>query len=162
MSGSTENTAHSASERPGAPDRLINLGTARRMLALVGRVVGDLLQGRRRLAELRPEQDRLDRLRRTLAWPERSRRYQLREEIAAAEQQVQDARAELTVLGVAIIDAAEGRVGFPTVVNGRTAFFSWKPGEEGLGFWHFEGETGRRQIPASWAKSADISLSRKA
>jgi hypothetical protein len=132
------------------------------MLPLVGRVVGDLLQGERRLNLLRPEQDRLDQLRRTLAWPERSRRYQLREEIAAVEQQVLEARAELTGLGVAVIDAAAGQVGFPTVVNGRSAFFSWKAGEEGLGFWHFDGETGRRQIPASWSKSADISLSRKA
>src|SRR5687768_17124472 len=118
MSGSTGNTAHSASEKPGAADRLINLGTARRMLPLVGRVVNDLLQGERRLDLLRPEQDRLDRLRRTLAWPERSRRYQLREEIAAVEHQVQEARAELTGLGVTVIDAAAGQVGFPTVVNG--------------------------------------------
>lgn len=161
MSGSTENTAHSASDRFGAGDRPINLGTARRMLPLVQRVIADLLDGQRRLVQLQREQEHLDRQRRTLAWPERSRRYQLREEIADLELRIQDARAELDVLGVALLDAASGRVGFPTIVNGRSAFFSWQAGEDAIGFWHFEGETGRRQIPTSWTKAADMNLTRR-
>src|SRR5438093_12286457 len=102
MSGFTENTANDASEQPDRQERFIYLATAQRMLPLVRRVVTDLVQHGRRLAELRPEQERLDRHRRDLAWPERARRYELREAIALSEQIVQEANAELEVLGVVL------------------------------------------------------------
>jgi hypothetical protein len=160
MNGSTENTAYDASEKPSG-DRLINLGTARRMLPLVRRIVEDIQTGQRLLAALVPEQTRLDREKRTLAWPARARRYQLREEIAFLEQQRQLALAELSALGVALLDLDEGRIGFPTLVNSRHAYFSWRPGEEFLSHWHFDGESARRPIPAAWAKSAEIDLLKK-
>ena len=52
----------------------------------------------------------------------------------------------------------EGRVGFPTIVNEQPAFFSWRHGEDGVHYWHFLEHTTRRPIPASWTKSAEISL----
>jgi hypothetical protein len=159
MNGSTENAAHGAFEKPGRRETLLNLATAQRMLSLVQRIVADILRNHRRLAQLLPEQTRLHRQRRTLTWPERSRRYQVQEEVAAAEREVQDAVAELGNLGVALLDADEGRVGFPTVVNGRRAFFSWRHGEKGVRFWHFPEEAVRQPIPAAWEKSADMSLS---
>jgi hypothetical protein len=161
MNGSTENTAYDASEKPSGSDRLINLGTARRMLPLVRRIVEDVLRSQRRLATLQPEQARLDREKRTLAWPARARRYQLREEIAILEQERLQALIELGGLGVALLDLDEGRVGFPTLVNNRHAYFSWRPGEETLNHWHFDGECNRRPIPAAWAKAADINLLKK-
>ena len=51
-----------------------------------------------------------------------------------------DALAEMEILGVSLLDSAEGRVGFPTVVNGRKAFFSWRPGDDGVRHWHFATE----------------------
>src|SRR5262249_28406016 len=125
------------------------------MLPLARRVVDDILTQRHRLAELLPEQDRLDRARRTLAWPDRLRRYNLREEIAGAEHHLLDALAELEVLGLELVSAEEGRLGFPTIVDDRAAFFSWVPGEEDITYWHFAGERARRRIPASWSKSAE-------
>jgi hypothetical protein len=161
MNGSTENTAHGASEKPGRREALFNLATAQGMLPLVRRIVADVLQQQHSLAQLHPEQNRLDRQRHTLSWPERSRRYQVQEEIATANQRLQEALVELANLGVVLVNAQEGQVGFPTVVNSRPAYFSWRPGEEQLRHWHHPEETVRRPIPASWAKSAHISLSPK-
>jgi len=139
----------------------MSLATARRMLPLVRRIVGDLLQARRRLAQLLPEQNHLDRRRRTLAWPDRARRYQLHEEVADQEQNLQDALAELEVLGLAVLDAAQGRVGFPTTVHDRRAFFSWQAGEETVRGWHFVGETVSRPIPAAWLEAEAVPAGRQ-
>ncbi len=161
MSGSTGNAASGASEKPDRRETLLSLTTSRRMLGLVRGITQDIIATRQRLARLLPEQDRLDRHRRDLSWPERARRYQLHEEIAAAEQFLGQARAELENLGVALLNADAGWVGFPTVVNGRRAFFSWRPGEQELRYWHFAGEGQRRLIPASWVRADDVSLSGK-
>src|SRR5262245_32600329 len=128
MNGSTENTKSGAFEKPSRRHAVLTLDTANRMLTLVRRIVDDLVQTQQHLNRLQPEQDRLDRQRRTLDWPERFRRYQLREEIAAEERHFQEASAELDVLGVMVFDVAKGRVGFPTIVNDRRAYFSWEPG----------------------------------
>ncbi|MFN4258402.1 MAG: DUF2203 domain-containing protein [Gemmataceae bacterium] len=161
MSGSTENAASSAFENPSGRDTILTLPTANRMLVLVRRVITDLLTDKRRLDELYAEQEELDRNRRTLNWPQRRRRYQVHEEVAMVEQHVQDSLAELEVLGVVLIHPTEGQVGFPTLVNNRPAFFSWKPGEEGLHFWHFAGEKARRPIPASWLKLTETQFVKK-
>ncbi len=158
MSGFAENTAHDASEKPDRRDSVIHLGTACRMLPLVRLIVGDVLADRRRLAQLQPEQNRLDRQRRSLSWPDRARRYRIQEEVAAAEQHLREALEELDLLGIELLDPSDGRVGFPTMVNNARAYFSWRPHEEGLHFWHFAGETLRRPIPAAWRKNAEGSL----
>jgi len=103
------------------------------------------------------EQEGLDRNRRELSWPERQRRYFLQEESARLEQKRTDAVGELKVLGVQVIDPAHGRVGFPTIVNTKAAFFSWLPGEDDVNYWHFAGDVERRRpIPASWAKEEPL------
>jgi hypothetical protein len=131
------------------------------MLPLVQRVVKDIIQFHRVLAELQPEQERLDRQRHTLAWPERSRRYQIQEEVAFARRQLQAALDELAALAVVVLDPIVGRVGFPTIVNNREAFFSWQFGDKALSHWQFADDATRRLIPASWAKAANIRLTSK-
>ena len=158
MNGSTGNTASNAPERPERRDTVMSLVTARRMLPLVERVVRDILEQQKTLDRLNPEQDRLDRHRRDLVWLERQRRYQIREEVAVAEQHMRGALDELQGLGLALLDADTGRIGFPTIVNDRKAFFSWQPGEEGIRSWHFVEESTCRPIPAQWLKAGDISL----
>jgi hypothetical protein len=161
MSGFAENTASNASDRPERREAAMNLITARRMLPLVQRIVDDILADNKDLARLQPEQDRLDRQRRELVWPERQRRYQVREEIAARQRHRHDAVSELQGLSLTLLDADAGRVGFPTIVNERRAFFSWRPGEETIRSWHFAEESTCRPIPASWLKVGDISLTGK-
>jgi hypothetical protein len=159
MNGSKGNAAFNASEMPERRDTVLNLNTARRMLPLVQRVVGDILADRKILDRLQPEQDRLDRHKRDLVWQERQRRYQVHEEVAWVEQHMLTALDELTNLGVSLLEPSTGRVGFPTLVNDRRAFFSWQPGEETLTSWHFAEETTSRPIPPSWWKITETSMS---
>jgi hypothetical protein len=152
MNGSTENTAFGASESPEPRETVLTLGTARDMLPLVHHIILDVLHQQKVLVRLQPEQEHLDRHRRELAWPARQRRYQVREDVAAAERELYSALAELQGLGVTLLDIETGRVGFPTLVNDRRAYFSWKPGDDDIRTWHFADEPALRVIPASWAK----------
>ena len=74
----------------------------------------------------------------------------VQEETNAVVRDLQDAAAELEVLGVALLHGRTGLVGFPTMVNDRPAYFSWRPGEETLGFWNYADDLVRRPVPASW------------
>jgi hypothetical protein len=120
------------------------------MLPLIKSIVSDIVLSRTALNRLTPEQERLERHRRELVWQERQRRYQISEEIAAAERNITTALGELTTLGVNITDAEAGEVDFPTKINGRPAAFSWKLGEDGVIHWHYAGESVRRPIPTDW------------
>jgi hypothetical protein len=152
MSGSTENRTSGAFEQSRGLSATFTWPAAQRMLPLVRRIVADVLQHQRLLARMHAEKGRLDRNRRSLAWPARSRRYQLQEEIAGTEQDLKSTLGELEALGVVLVDRGAGQVGFPTFVNDRPACFSWRPGEEGLLYWHFADDPTRREIPVSWTK----------
>jgi hypothetical protein len=152
MNGFTEHLS-GASERRGTVERLLTWGESRAMLPLVGRVARDVIRHRERLAQLFPERDRLERNRHTLDWPQRQRRYQIQEEIITAEKELCAVEAELDLLGVIVLEASTGLVGFPTMVNNRPAFFSWMPEEETLTYWNFADDTARRPIPEDWTKT---------
>src|SRR5437899_7323383 len=158
MNGSTENWAPGAPEKTGMRSTVLSLGTARRMLPLVQQIVADFLHNYRLLTQLNPEQERLDRQRHKLDWPQRQRRYQLRDEITRAERDLQDALMELEGLDLTLVIPQDGLVGFPTMVNGRKAYFSWKPGEDSLKHWHFIGDAVRRRIPAGWTDAEEPRL----
>lgn len=141
---------------------VLDLPTVTKMLPLVRHIVADLLDAEQQMGGLLWEREGLDRNRRTLSWPERQRRYFVLDEVTKLEQRRKDAVGELKVLGVQVLDVAHGRVGFPTIVNTKPAYFSWQAGEDGVGFWHFLGDDRRRPIPASWAKEAPLAaISRK-
>jgi hypothetical protein len=154
MNGSTEHRAPDAGEQLDSQQVVLNLGTARRMLPLLRRVVADILEQQSLLSRLGLEQETLDHERHSLQWPARQRRYQVHEEYAASRRHLEEVTAELEVLGVAMIDPAKGLVGLPTVVNGKLAYFSWQPSEATIQFWHFPGEISRRAIPATWNENA--------
>jgi hypothetical protein len=155
MNGSTENQTSGAFEQDGDRDIVLTWTTSHRMLPLVQRIVVDIVNHRHALAKLAPEKVRLDRERRQLAWPERARRYRLQEEISLLEHELDEECTELDALGVALFDADRGYIGFPTLVNNRRAFFSWRAGEDDLRSWHFAGESLRRPVPVSWMTSHD-------
>jgi len=154
MNNSQGDRATGAAEMPAV---VLSLKTVHSMLPLVQRILEDVQAGQRTLERLQPEQTRLERQKRDLSWPERQRRYQLQDEIALAERRMQEAKDELHGLGVVLLDVETARVGFPTMVNNRRAFFSWRPGEEGLHSWHFAEETVCRPIPAAWLKELTFS-----
>lgn len=161
MSEHMGDTASSASEQPNRKNTVLTLTTSRNMLPLVRSIVQDIVQHQRDLARLKPEQDRLDRQRRSLTWPERCRRYQLRDDVSVLERNFEIAQSELEDLGVFLLDLDEGRVGFPTVVNNRPAFFSWKLGMDGLRHWHFATESNLRPIPSSWVDPEEVVVGNK-
>jgi len=150
---SMSNSPNRASNPAGKPRRketTLDLATARQMLPLVKSIVSDIVTSRTMLSRLTPEQERLDRHRRDLVWQERARRYQVQEEITAVEKSLTRALSELTDLGLSLLDDEAGEVDFPTKVNGRTAAFNWKLGEEAVRHWHYTGEEQRRPIPTDW------------
>ena len=157
MSGPRSYSTSDASEKPERSDAILSLKTVQKMLPLVQRIAKDILTHHRLIIELRPEEDSLDRQKRTLDWPQRQRRYQIKEELARSDRALQDAVAELHELGLSLLDESLGLIGFPTVVNNRRAFFSWHPGEKSLQNWQFEGEEVQRPIPPSWFKDASLS-----
>jgi hypothetical protein len=122
------------------------------MLPLVRQIAQDIVASRSTTARLHPEEERLDRERRSLDWPGRQRRYEVKEELAKADKEMEVALAELRELGVVLLDDLEVRVGFPTMVNNRRAYFSWRLGEESLTKWRFADESVDRPIPATWLK----------
>jgi hypothetical protein len=151
-------TPNRASNPAGKPTKrketTLDLPTARHMLPLVKSIVSDIVTFRLALNKLTPEQERLERHRRDLVWQERQRRYQLGEEINAATRSMTTAVSELSALGVSLVDDESGEVDFPTKVNGRSAAFNWKLGEDRVSHWHYSGEEQRRPIPADWDLSS--------
>src|SRR4051794_7615335 len=93
--GFIEKKASEASERSGQPERVLTWHTSCAMLPLVDRIAQDIASHHGRLAELRPELQQLENERRHLSWPQRSRRYQLEEDIASTEASLKFAVAEL-------------------------------------------------------------------
>jgi hypothetical protein len=150
MSGFTENRTSGTPDHAGAPPRLLTWQASKAMLPLVGRVAQDIVTHTDDLLALKSELASLDARQRQLSWPERSRRYDLAEKVTIAESDLKKAITELDSLGVALLDARTGLVGFPTMVNQRRAFFNWAPGEDDLSFWSYSGETTRRPVPEDW------------
>ncbi len=152
----TPNRASNPAGKPRKKEVMLDLTTAKKMLPLVQSIVTDIVNSRRALNTLTPEQERLDRQRRDLAWQERQRRYQVADEIAAAEKAWEAAVGELNNLGITLVDDEAGEVDFPTKVNGRQAAFSWLLGEDGLRHWHYADEESRRPIPNDWDKAGAV------
>ena len=158
MSGYSKR-ASNASHKSGKAELVLDLPTVNKMLPLVQRIVADLIAAEGELGPLLWEREGLERNRRTLDWPERQRRYQVDEDVRTVEKRRKALAAELEGLGVAVIDAVHGRVGFPTIVNGKAAFFSWEPGETEIGYWHFQSDERRRPVPPSWLQGQGAAAS---
>jgi hypothetical protein len=159
MNGSKNHRSSDASDKPERGDTVLSLNTVQRMLPLVQRIVDDILNNQNALKRLEPEEEVLDHNKRALTWPQRQRRYQVKEDLNRSHHDLNGALVELRDLGVVLLDLEVGSIGFPTMVNNRRAYFSWHPGEMGLQFWTFADEETRRPIPQSWLK--EISLSGK-
>lgn len=139
-----------ANKQRGEARSALSLAAASRMLPLVSGVVKDIQHRWQHLAELETEQGDLERRRHKLPWPQRARRYQVVDDIASEQRHLQAAVAELEQLSVVLVDPVAGEVAFPTVINGRRAYFVWRLNEADLARWCYAHETTRHAIPASW------------
>src|SRR5947208_2613270 len=93
-----------ASSRRRSRANLFHLHQADTMLPLVAHIVEDVQTCWQNLLKLEKEQDDLDRRRRELTWPERSRRYQVADEITSEQARLRDAAIELEDLNVILVD----------------------------------------------------------
>lgn len=152
----TPNRASQPAGKTRTKDVTLDLPTARQMLPLVRSIVAEIVDTRRRLGKLTPQQEFLERERRSLNWTARQRRYAIQDEIASAEKTLSGAVTELTTLGVRLTDPEVGRVDFPTNINGRPAAFTWTFGEDAVRFWHYSGEEHPRPIPANWQQGTPL------
>jgi hypothetical protein len=157
----TPKRAFGASAKSKKPEITVDLPTARHMLPLVKSIVRDIVDTKKNLSQLHPEQESLERHRRELNWKERERRYRIDDEIAAAEKSYKSAISELRGLGVDLIDGDHGRVAFHTRINGRPAVFTWQQGEDNVGHWNYEDEEQRRPIPNEWIPGTPLRLKGK-
>ena len=157
MNGFAEHRASETSGHARPKEAVMTWEAGMAMLPLVKRIVADVLACRQRLAQLEPERARLERGRNHLSWPERARRYEIADELVVAARELRTTCAELDGLGVVLLHSRSGMVGFPTIVNNRSAYFSWLPGEEKLNFWCFADDTIRRPVPESWTKAVKAS-----
>jgi hypothetical protein len=152
MSGSRSYPTSDASEKPESGEIVLSLKTVQKMLPLVRHIATDIIASHHTMVRLQPEEERLDRQRRTLDWPGRHRRYEVKEELAKSEKELEVALNELRELGLVLLHETEGRIGFPTMVNNRRAYFTYQPTEEKLENWRFADEDVQRPIPATWLK----------
>src|SRR5262245_43206817 len=161
MSGYSKRASNS-SKSSAKTEVVLDLPTVFRMLPLVQRIVGDLLAVEVEHGRLMQEQADLDGNRRNLSWPERKRRYDVQEDIRRVENQRRELVHEMEAMGLSVVDVIQGRIGFPTIVNQKPAFFSWQPGEETVDYWHFAGDsTKRRPIPASWKLDTPLATAKR-
>ena len=154
----TSKPNRASKEKTREKNQTVDLGTARRMLPLVQRIVTDIIHDRQELNRFQFEQEGLDRNKRELSWPERERRYALQGEVVRLEGRLQEEQQELAQLGAILVNVSTGQIGFPTLVNGRPAFFSWQVGEDNVCYWHFDGEVVRRPIPPNWNEGSPVRL----
>jgi hypothetical protein len=131
----------------------VSLELARKMIPLVTQIVAEIHDLYAHLTKLEAEQLDLDRRRRGLEWPERSRRYQVAEELRQVQQRLGDAVAELEEINVLIVDPVIGEAAFPTTIHGRQAYYVWRTGSNEM-TWCYANEAERRSIPASWNRES--------
>lgn len=146
MSKSRNRKPADAATRRKALTGGITLAQAQKMLPLVRHIVAEIQTRWNRLSDLEREQVELDRRRRTLDWPQRSRRYEVAEEIAQETRALQEAVAELERLDLVLVDALHGEVAFPTVIHNRRAYFLWRLGEPEVKTWCYAHDPGRHPV----------------
>jgi hypothetical protein len=144
-----------ANQRRAAQPVYFTLAQADRMMPLVAHIADEVHNRWQRLSILEKEQTDLDRRRLKLEWSERSRRYQVADDINNERQKLQEAIAELEHLQVILVDPVEGEMAFPTVVQGRKAYYVWRMGLPEVAWWCYANEPNRRTIPASWRKKKE-------
>lgn len=141
---------------PQAKKRFFTVEEANRMLPLVRRIVGDIVEQFRLVAEL---EQRLRPVFSRDRKPQKPDLYSEETEHSRAEFESQKAQlselvAELAGLGVEL-KGADGLCDFPAMLDGQEVLLCWRLGEPEVMFWHDRqsGFAGRQPLPASESSS---------
>lgn len=122
-------------------------------LPLVRQIVGDIVEQTARSAELESRNAELA-PQRDDSTVHRERRNLLHE-IGSAKERIAELRQELDNLGVRLLRASSGWVGFRTLVNGSLAYLVYRHGDEKLRAWRFRDDRRLRRIPECWEGGFD-------
>ena len=121
------------------PIKSFTVEAANRMLPLLRMIVEDAVRQHREVALL---QERLKRLKRGRGLESKRTATYYTDEVSEFESELDDQISryqeyvtELDRLGVRLADADQGLVDFPTRMEGRPCWLSWKPDEEEVGYW---------------------------
>ncbi|MFM8570793.1 MAG: DUF2203 family protein [Pirellula sp.] len=136
-----------------ATTSVFSLEQARSMLPLLRLIVADISLSHRELT------DRRSHLRRMLRSHQGKSRYQvydqeileMQKELNAQGSHLDEYISELERLGVILRSAHEGIVDFPTVIDQRSAFFTWQMGQDDINdfHWHDESTADRRRLASA-------------
>lgn len=140
---------------------IMTLETAEAMLPLAGRVAEDIKFYSARVRTLRSERNYFEKKKRALSWQERRRHYEVTDELFFMEITLENILNEIKAIGLEPLVQELGLVGFPTMVNNRKAYFSWKPGEPCVCYWNFADELNRRPVPPTWYHDAQADDQKK-
>lgn len=135
---------------------IMTLESAESMLPLASRVAEDLKCASSRVRILRAEKIFYDKKKNKLNWMERRKSYEVTDELFIISATLDNILLEIKSIGVEPLIPELGLIGFPTLVNNRKAFFSWKPGEPCVCFWNFAEELNRRPVPPTWYIEAGL------
>lgn len=139
----SENLAASPADPGLGMRRFFTLESANRALVLVRKVVTDVVEQYRNLAQLRAEREEL-----VLATNANERLEQVQDRIESAVTRLNALHDELIEIGCELKDWSVGLVDFPSMHDGRQIWLCWKLGENEVLFWHEwnAGYAGRREV----------------
>lgn len=112
------------------PKKIFSVSEANRSLALVRKIVADIVRDYEQLRGLH------DRCRKLEARGEVADAGRARDDYARINDHLSELNEELEKVGCEIKDYHTGLVFFPSFKNGREIFLSWLPGEDGVHHWH--------------------------
>ena len=101
----------------------------------------EVVERRRRLAVLRPSHPPDPNC------PYQQELAQIADELEKDRRRLQDYVRELHELGIEPRNITEGRIDFPSTVNGKVACLCWKLGENEVRFWHPSGSPCQTRRP---------------
>ena len=111
---------------PSRPRRRFTLAEANKSLALVKRIVGDIVQTHARALQLQEE----------LASSSSKRQNEVKERLETEMHHLEDYVDELSEIGCELKDYEMGLIDFTGRHRGHDVCLCWKLGEETIAFWH--------------------------
>jgi hypothetical protein len=115
--------------------RLYEIEAANRVLPLVRSIVRDVVEEFHTLRDSGRRQRELE-AKPLLESAERGDLRRLRADVGVSSTRIERYLRELEGLGLELRDLETGLVDFPTLLCGEPAFYSWKPGDEDIRWWH--------------------------
>lgn len=132
-----------------AESRIFDLPMARRTIPLVRRILSEIVAAQARAAHLEL-QIRRNPLRAGRSWDEARVSFRVADDLAVARRNAEQAGAELSTLGVNLLDPVRGVGGFPTLVNGSLAFLVLGSSDDDIRYWRYRNQPRLRPIPEQW------------